>query len=45
LSGADEQVPLLREILKWIRFSGMKEVKSVLNTVLNDLFEDLLYGG
>ena len=35
-SQENEQIRLLREILKWIRFSGMKEVKSVLTNVLND---------
>jgi len=31
----DERTQLLREILKWIRFSGMKEVKNVIGTTLD----------
>jgi len=32
---SDENTALLREILKWIRFSGMKEVRNVLSTTLD----------
>ena len=31
----NEQTQLLREILKWIKFAGMKEVKSTLISVLD----------
>jgi hypothetical protein len=39
----DEQTRLLREILKWIRFSGLREVKSVLTSVLDDPQKLLAY--
>jgi len=39
----NEQTRLLREILKWIRFMGMKEVKNVLNSVLKDDQDRLVY--
>jgi len=32
---SDENTALLREILKWIRFAGMKEVSNVLSTTLD----------
>jgi hypothetical protein len=35
LSGETEEVKLLREILKYTKFAGMTQVKSVLETVLN----------
>lgn len=31
-----EQTKLLREIVKWVRFSGMKQVKEVLTSTLNN---------
>jgi len=40
---SDENTVLLREILKWIRFSGMKEVRHVLNTVLDSLQKRRIY--
>ena len=39
----DEQTRLLREILKWIRFSGMKEVKTALANVLDSDQKRLVY--
>lgn len=39
----NEQIRLLSEILKWIRFSGIKEVKSVITDVLNDPQKLLAY--
>jgi hypothetical protein len=38
-----EQTKLLREILKWIRFAGMKEVKSVLDAVLDNIQKKQVY--
>lgn len=38
-----EQTKLLREILKWIRFAGSKEVKSILVTSLNTEQKKLVY--
>src|SRR5437870_528410 len=38
-----EQTRLLREILKWIRFSGMKEVKSTLLSALDTSQKRLIY--
>lgn len=32
----DEQIELLREMVKWVRFSGMKQVKEVLMSTLNN---------
>jgi hypothetical protein len=43
LSGEDEHIRLLREILKWIRFAGMKEAKTVLTSVLDDPQKILAY--
>ena len=43
MSEEDEQIRLLREILKWFRFPGMKEVKSILSSVLNDSQKLLAY--
>jgi len=34
-SQENEQTQLLREILKWIKFAGMKEVKSILTDALD----------
>lgn len=31
----NEQIKLLREMVKWVRFSGMKQVKEVLTSALN----------
>ena len=39
----DEQVRLLREILKWIRLSGWREAKTVLMGVLNEPQKLLAY--
>jgi len=39
----NEQTKLLREILKWIKFSGMKEVKTTLTSVLNTELKRLVY--
>jgi len=38
-----EQVRLLREILKWTKFTGMAQVKGVLETVLNTPKKKLAY--
>jgi hypothetical protein len=39
----DEQTELLREILKWIKFAGMREAKSTLNSVLDTEQKKLVY--
>ncbi len=39
----DEQTALLKEILKWIKFTGMKEVKTVLVDTLNTEQKRLIY--
>lgn len=39
----DEQTRLLREILKWIRFAGMKEVKNTLVGILDADQKRLVY--
>jgi hypothetical protein len=39
----NEQTRLLKEILKWIKFAGMKEVKEVLNSVLDTDQKKLVY--
>jgi hypothetical protein len=39
----DEQTRLLKEILKWIRFAGMKEVKNTLVDILDDDPKRLVY--
>jgi len=38
-----EQTILLREILKWIKFAGMKEVKSTLVSVLDNEQKRVVY--
>ncbi len=38
-----EQTRLLREILKWIKISGIKEVKSTLESQLKDDTKKLIY--
>lgn len=38
-----EQTKLLREILKWIRFAGMKELKNNLESTLNTEQKKLVY--
>lgn len=38
-----EQTLLLKEILKWIKFAGMKEVKEVLNSALDSDQKKLVY--
>lgn len=40
---SDEQTQLLREILKWIRFAGMKEVKAVLSFALDSETKKVIY--
>lgn len=42
-SSEGEQIRLLREILKWTRISGMKEVKTMLTSVLNEPQKLLAY--
>jgi len=39
----NEQITLLREIVKWLRFAGMKEVKAVLTSALNSDQKKLVY--
>ena len=39
----NEQTELLREILKWIKFAGMKEVKNTLVSVLDAELKRLAY--
>jgi hypothetical protein len=39
----DENTKILREILKWIKFAGMKEVKSTLSSVLDTEQKRLVY--
>jgi len=39
----NERTQLLREILKWIKFAGMKDVKDVLNSVLDTDQKKLVY--
>ena len=39
----NEQTALLREIVKWMRFTGMKEVKSVLTSALDTDQKKLIY--
>lgn len=43
MSSENEQVRLLSEILKWIKFAGMKEVKNTLNSVLDTDVKKLVY--
>jgi hypothetical protein len=43
MSEKDEQTILLREILKWIKFAGMKEVKNTLVSVLDTEQKRLIY--
>lgn len=38
-----EQTQLLREILKWIKFAGMSQVKNVLTTTLESDADKLVY--
>lgn len=38
-----EQTRILREILKWIKFAGMKELKAILVSVLNTEQKKLVY--
>lgn len=38
-----EQVQLLREILKWIKFSGIREVRTVLMNILDTEEKRLIY--
>ena len=39
----DEQTAILKEILKWIKFSGMKEVRTVLMSILDNEQKRLIY--
>jgi hypothetical protein len=39
----EEQTQLLKEILKWIKFTGMNQVKSVLKTELETDVDKLVY--
>jgi Fic family protein len=39
----DEQTALLKEILKWIKFTGMKEVRTVLMSILDSEQKRLIY--
>ena len=41
--GTDEQTAILKEILKWIRFTAAKEVKAVLIDVMNTEQKSLIY--
>ncbi len=43
MSAEAEQTKLLREILKWIKISGIKEVKSLLEMQLDDDPKRLIY--
>lgn len=43
VSETNEQTALLREIVKWMRFTGMKEVKSVLASALDTEQKKLIY--
>jgi len=43
VSEENEQTTLLREIVKWLRFTGMKEVKSVLTSALDTDQKSLIY--
>lgn len=38
-----EEVRLLKEILKWTRFSGMREVKAVIDTLVDDQTKRAIY--
>lgn len=39
----NEQIELLREVLKWIKFSGIREVRSVLMNILDTEEKRLIY--
>ena len=43
MSEENEQTKLLREILKWIKISGMKEVKLILETQLSNDSKKSIY--
>jgi hypothetical protein len=43
VSQENEQTQLLREILKWIKFAGMKELKSTLLSVLDTDVKKFVY--
>lgn len=43
MSQENEQTILLREILKWIKFAGMREVKNTLGSVLDNEQKRLVY--
>lgn len=38
-----EQIPLLKEIIKWLRFSGVKHVREALSSILDDDSKKLAY--
>jgi len=42
-SAKDDQISLLKEILKWIKFAGMKEVRHVLEIELNTDERKIVY--
>jgi len=39
----DDQISILKEILKWIRFTGMNQVRAVLETELKTDADKLIY--
>jgi len=39
----DEQTEILKDILKWIKFSGMKEVRNILMGILDNEQKRLIY--
>jgi len=43
MSTEEEQIKLLREILKWIKFSGIREVRSILMNILDTEEKRLIY--
>lgn len=43
MSQNDEQTAILKEILKWIRFTAAKEVKNVLGNALDTKQKSLIY--
>jgi hypothetical protein len=42
-SAKDDEISLLKEILKWLKFAGMKEVKAVLTSELDSDQKKLVY--
>ena len=43
MSTEEEQIKILREILKWIKFSGIREVRSILMNILDTEEKRLIY--